>query len=256
MKKNRTIYIICILILLGIGWFIGWMSSSVWLSYNRKVQYGMLEIVYYIATIITAFSTLGAVIVALFKERLVRLFSYPALKLSMKEDKCFSEDVDSEQQNPVSSQYLGILNVENNGNIIATGCEVFIEKVQYAKARDKRMRDITDAESKRKLMWEAAKVDVPVNISKQIMLFKINNPNAYGTPSAPDSKVCVQSHLQLNGMKLRDNMSGKGVWEITYYINNYETGHLRFRLTIDWNGEWKTRKTEMADVLKVKFDTL
>ena len=36
---------------------------------------------------------------ALFKERIFRLFSHPSLALSMKDDKCFSEDVDSEQQN-------------------------------------------------------------------------------------------------------------------------------------------------------------
>ena len=227
-----------------------------WVSYDPDTKYGAWEIIYYLSAIITAFGTVGAVFVALFKERLVRLFSCPNLELSMKDDKCFSEDVDSEQQNPTSSQYLGILNVNNKGNIVATGCDVFIEKVQYAKTKDKRMKDITDAESKRRLTWESGRVDVPVNIPKQVLLFKIDQANAYGTPSSSGNQKGVQCHLQLNGMKLRDNMSEKGVWEITYYINNFETGHTRFRLTIDWNGEWKTRKTEMADVLKVKFETL
>lgn len=257
MKRNQAFYIIGIIFLLLIGWILGWLSNkNMWLSYNADAKYGMWEILYYIAAIITAFGTVGAVFVALFKEKLVRLFTCPKLILSMKDDKCFSEDVDSEQQNPTSSQYLGILSVNNQGNIVATGCEVLIEKVQYARNREKRLKDITDAESKRKLQWESSKVDVPVNIPKQVMLFKIDKPNAYGTPSASSNTQGVQSHLQLNGMKLRDNMSEKGVWELTYYINNLETGHIRFRLTIDWNGEWKARKTEMADVLKVKFETL
>lgn len=239
------------------GWFLGWLSNkNMWISYNPETKYGIWEILYYIAAIITAFGTVEAVFVALFKERIFRLFSHPSLALSMKDDRCFSEDVDSEQQNPTSSQYLGILSVENTGNIVATGCEVYIEKVQYAKSRDKRLKDITDAESKRKLTWEAPRVDVPVSIPKQVLLFKIDKPNAYGTPFSSNSQQGVQCHLQLNGMKLRDNMSEKGVWEITYYINNVETGHKRFKLTIDWNGEWKTRKTEMIDVLKVKFDTI
>lgn len=257
MKRNKIFYIIGVLLILVLGWFIGWLSNkNMWLIYNSEVKYGIWEIIYYIAAIITAFGTLGAVFVALFKEKIDRLFTCPNLVLTMKDDKCFSEDVDSEQQNPMSSQYLGILNVHNQGNIVATSCEVFIEKVQYAKTRDKRLKDITDAESKRKLTWEAHRVDVPVNIPKQVMLFKIDKPNAYGTPSASNNPQGAQCHLQLNGMKLRDNMSEKGVWEITYYISNLETGHTRFRITIDWNGEWKTRKTEMVDVLKVKFDTL
>lgn len=257
MKRNKTFYVIGILFILVLGWFLGWLSNkNLWLAYNPEIKYGIWEIIYYIAAIISAFGTVGAVFVALFKEKIVRLFTCPNIVLTMKDEKCFSEDVDSEQQNPTSSQYLGILNVNNQGNIVATGCEVFIEKVQYARTREKRLKDITDAESKRKLTWEASKVDVPVNIPKQVMLFKIDKPNAYGTPSASNNPQGVQCHLQLNGMKLRDNMSEKGVWEITYYISNLETGHSRFRLTIDWNGEWKTRKTEMADVLKVKFDTL
>lgn len=257
MKRNKTFYVLGILFILIIGWFIGWLSNkNMWLAYAPDIKYGMWDIIYYIAAVITAFGTVGAVLVALFKEKIVRLFTCPNLLLTMKDEKCFSEDVDSEQQNPTSSQYLGILTVNNQGNIVATGCEVFIEKVQYAKTRDKRMKDITDAESKRKLTWEAPRVEVPVNIPKQVMLFKIDKPNAYGTPSASNNPQGVRSHLQLNGMKLRDNMSEKGVWEITYYISNQETGHTRFRLTIDWNGEWKARKTEMADVLKVKFDTL
>lgn len=257
MSRNRTFYIIGILLLLVAGWFLGWLSNkNMWISYNPGVKHGTWEVIYYIASIITAFGTVGAVVVALFKERLVRLFSHPTLALSMKDDKCFSEDVDSEQQNPSSSQYLGILSVSNTGNVVATGCEVYIEKVQYAKTREKRLKDITDAESKRKLTWEAAKVDIPVRIPKQILLFKIDRPNSYGTPTAQVNNQTPQCHLFLNGMKLRDNMSEKGVWEITYYINNLETGHSRFRLTIDWNGEWKTRKTEMADVLKVKFEIL
>lgn len=257
MKKNRSFYIISIFLLLSIGWFLGWLSNNrMWLSYEPGIKYGAWEILYYIAAIITAFGTLGAVFVALFKERIIRLFTHPTLSLSMKDDKCFSEDVDSEQQNPTSSQYMGILNVDNKGNVVATGCDVFIEKVLYAKTREKRMKDITETESKRRLQWETGKVDIPVNIPKPVLLFKIDKPNTYGTPAVQAIVQEPKCHLFLNGMKLRDNNSEKGVWEITYYINNIETGHKRFKLTIDWNGEWKTRKTEMADVLKVKFEAL
>lgn len=257
MKHNRTLYIISVILLLGVGWITGWLcNKNMWISYKPNVKYGVWEIIYYIASIITAFGTIGAVFVALFKEKLIRLFSYPNLTLSMKDDKCFSEDVDSEQQNPTSSQYIGLLNIDNKGNTVATGCDVYIERIQYAKTRDKRLKDITDVESKRRLTWESGKVDIPVNIPKQVLLFKIDKPNAYGPPSATGVQQGVKCHLQLNGMKLRDNMSEKGIWEITYYINNNETGHRRFRISIDWNGEWKTRKTEMADVLKVKFEAL
>lgn len=240
-----------------LGWFIGWLSNkNMWLSYDSSKTYGLWEILYYVAAIITACGTLGAVFVALFKERIVRLITSPSLSLEMKDENCFCEDVDSEQQNPISSQYQGVLNITNNGNAVATACEVYIQKIQYAKSREKRFRDITDTESKRRLMWEAPKVDIPVTIPKQIWLFKIDKPNSYGTPSSSSNVQNVSSHLQLNGMKLKDSMSEKGIWEITYYISNNETGHNSFKLTIEWNGEWKTRKTEMVDVLKVNFENL
>lgn len=257
MKQNRGFYIISIFLLLAVGWFLGWLSDKrMWLSYEPGVKYGAWEILYFIAAIITAFGTLGAVFVALFQERIKRLLSHPTLSLSMKDDKCFSEDVDSEQQNPASSQYTGILNVDNKGNVVAKGCDVYIEKVMYAKTRDKRMKDITDTESKRRLQWEAGKVDIPVNIPKPLLLFKIAQPNTYGTPTVQADIQEPKCNLFINGMKLRDNNSEKGYWEITYYISDIETAYKRFKLMIDWNGEWKARKTEMADVLKVKFEVL
>ncbi len=257
-KKNLSILkILGILLVLIAGWFLGWLSNkNMWIAYSPNMQYGIWEIIYYMASVFAAFGTVGAVVVALFKEKIMRLFNHPEIVLLMKDEKYFSEDVDSEQQNPSSSQYRGLLEVNNKGNVPATGCEVFIEKVQYAKNKEKKLRDILDMESKKKLMWDAPKVDVPINIPKQILLFKIDKPNAYGTPSASDEQQETPCHLQLNGIKLRDNYSKKGIWEITYYISNNEIGHLRFKLTIDWNGEWKMRKTEMIDVLKVKFETL
>lgn len=255
MKNRRTVIILLILVLI-VGWFIGWISNkNSWISYSSNKEYGVWEIIYYIAAILTAFGTVGAVFVALFKERIIQLFSSPDLTLEEKDEKYFCEDVDAEQQNPTASKYLSILHVTNKGNVDASGCEICIAKVLYAKGKDRKLKDITDTGNKRKLFWESAKVDLPVGIPKQIWLFRIDNPNSYGTPSSSNAQI-VQPHLQLNGMKLKDNQSEKGIWEIIYYISNNESGHSRFKLTIEWNGEWKTRKTEMTDVLKVNFETL
>ena len=257
MKKRKTVYLLGIPIVLVIGWFAGWLSNkNVWLSYSPEIKYGTWDIVYYVAAIFTSIGTLGAVFVALFKEKIMRLLNRPKIQLSMKDEKCYEEEVDTEQQNPVASRYIGFLEVVNKGNVTATGCEICIESVQYSKSRDKKMKEISEMESKRKLYWDAAKVDIPVDIPKQVWLFKIDQPNAYGTPSASGVNHTSQSHLQINGLKLKDNKSEKGIWEITYYIRNNEVDHSRFKLTIEWTGEWKTRKTEMIDVLKAKFDII
>ncbi len=254
MKKCKTPIILLVIVLL-LGWILGWISNkNLWIAYSPNKEYGSWEIIYYLAAILTAFGTIGAVFVALFKDRIVRLFSSPDLVLEMNDEQCFCEDVDSEQQNPTSSLYQGILNVTNKGNVLASGCEVYIAKVQYAKSKDKTYKDITDTESNHRLVWESNKVDLPINIPKQIELFKIEKPNSYGTPSS--NSQYTKPHLQLNGIKLKDHNSEKGVWKISYYINNNETGHSQFKLTIEWNGEWKARKTEMAEVLKVNFQII
>ena len=78
---------------------------------------------------------MGAVFVALFKDKIIRLFSRPDLVLEMNDDNCFCEDVDSEQQNPSSSKYQSLLNITNKGNVVAPGCEVYIASVRYKKVK-------------------------------------------------------------------------------------------------------------------------
>lgn len=251
--KNNKFLIALIIFTLIIGWFIGFIChKNMWIAYSPEIKYGVWDIIYYFSAIISAFGTLGAVVVALFKEKIIRMFSRPEISLQL-EDNSFSEEVDTEQQIPVSNQYYGKLIVKNNGNVMATGCEIFIEEVKYAKSKEKNLRDITDANTKKKLDWGADKVDIPISIPKQIILFTIDTPNTYGTPNSSELSNCS---LNLNGMKLKDNHSKKGYWEICYYISNTETDHKRFKLTIEWTGEWKTRKTEMLECLKTNFEVL
>lgn len=135
MKKNKILIILLILVLL-LGWFLGWISNkNSWIAYSAEIKFGVWEIIYYIAAVITAFGTLGAVFVALFKDKIIRLFSRPDLVLEMNDDNCFCEDVDSEQQNPSSSKYQSLLNITNKGNVVAPGCEVYIASVRYKKVK-------------------------------------------------------------------------------------------------------------------------
>lgn len=250
MKTVCKYGIVCLMSII-IGFAIGFLwQKNAWMNLDNARKSNTWEIIYYIFSIIGSLGTVGAVIVALGKEAILRHLYHPQLDIEFAEEFGISEDIDTEQQTPKTETYDCELKITNNGSVAAKTCEVIIEQVGYSDKKGRSLRYMKDYQSKTsKLVWESSKVEIPKGISKELRLFNIASPGSLGTPGE-ESTTC---HLELNGFKLKDNKSSKGYWEISYYIV-YDNGeHNHFKLTIEWNGEWKSRKTEMKDVLHVNL---
>lgn len=46
----------------------------------------------------------------------------------------------------------------------------------------------------------------------------------------------------------------KGVWAIEYFITCKNGEVFKFKINIDWNGEFKSRATDMTEVLTIKIE--
>lgn len=250
MKWYKLILLSSIILILGyiLGMFFPWLGpcSVDNAPITKGDYYGIIiNILYTIVTFL-------AVVVALWKESILRFFKHPQCTIELLEGGLI-ENIDLEQQTPQADSYECILKIENKGNSVALGCEICISEILYAKKSSIEKKPIRNLYGDKKLLGELP-LDIPPRISKEINLFKIASPTNFGTP---DTNEPSNLKIDFNGIQeIPSNRSQNGFWEIRYYMNYKNGESLRFSLNIEWDGSWKNRKSEMKDVLKTKIITL
>lgn len=238
------------------GFFVGLLCQKrIWSIVDPAKQIGIWELIGIFVAMIGSFGTCAAVVVAIAKERIIRFFNHPIISASLQNtDVGFFEDVDTEQSNPISSEYYCIAEILNSGKVSANDCEVKIGKILCPdrKGRMKPIRNDTGTISG-KVPWnkEEDKINLPINIPRDICLFKITPPTVM--PNSDSPIVDNDPILSICGFPLIDKKSQKGTWEVHYYVS-YDAGeNTHYVLTINWTGEWKNRLSEMKEELKIKL---
>ncbi len=240
MKK--VILIVSVLSLVLIGYILAHLVSI-------KTDIDTHNFVSLLIDFILMLATIAAVVVALWKESILSKLNHPRLVLKLQEGG-FIENIDSEQENPQADDYLCLLEIENEGNIIASNCDVHICEFKHSKKSKESLKVKHNLNGNKTLFWEAKRVDIPVNTKKDIWLFRIKSPNGYGTPTSA-STISSMPVIEFNGIKPDYKYLKSGYWEVSYYINCQNGETKKFTIEIKWDGVWKTRKTEMVDALKV-----
>ena len=251
------VLIACLLFLLLI--LSGIVAIVLLLATTPKLSHGNSEITdpwqacYYVFTIIASIGTLSAVIVALYKEELMRWINSPDLFFSLIGNG-LSANNDSQVGN-APDNYECSIRITNQGTYIASGCKAYVQTIKYNKNRKKeRLRPINKVQNKKQLMWTSSNVDIPVDIPCEIMLFQILNPNKIGTPQA--GNTTQNPRIVLNGYQLLKDQSEKGLWEIEYYITMRSGNVSKFLLTIDWDGTWSDKEDDMLDKVTIDLKKL
>lgn len=81
-------------------------------------------------------------------------------------------------------------------------------------------------------------------------VFKMTAPQGQSTP---DSKgYSKASEYLIAG--LSPLQAKKGQYIITYCLYSSTAGLIRFKLSIDWDGKWEKRQSEMKNRLELKLD--
>ncbi len=233
--------------MLGSGSVIVWYCFSK-TTFEENVSYDPWQIANYLFAIIGSIGTLLAVIVALAKEAILKWLYSPCIKISLL-DNGITENIDNENQRvPEASSYGCYAKIENTGSIAALGCKAYVSEIKYGKHTSS-LKALQNIKNKN-LHWTSGAVDIPVNIPSKIKLFDIVNPNSVGTPQ---DGVDLESTISFNGCELKPSQVKKGVWNVSYYITCKNGDVTKFNVTIDWNGEFKSRATDMSEVLKIQI---
>lgn len=257
MSINRKILLRWIkpLALIFLGVIIGTGTLVLWFCFSATniepaEAYDPWEISGHFFEIIGAVGTILAVIVALSKESIMKWLYAPALKTSLVDDG-ITENIPNENQRvPEASTFECYIRIDNSGSLAALGCRMYISDIKFGRLRSN-VKSVKNL-SNRQLKWSAPNVDIPVGIPSKVRLFEIVNPNSIGTPSS--DTVGKNPTIVFNGCELKKNQSEKGVWVIEYYISSRNGDAKTFTATVEWNGEFKSRATDMSEVLKVQIE--
>ncbi len=189
-----------------------------------------------------------AVIVALAKESIMNWLYKPRLSVTLEEEGV-TEILRQDQRVPEANAYRCYVCIENNGSFSAKGCKVNISEIKDLK--NNKPKSIRSA-IRKQLYWTSQSVDLPVGIPSRLQLFEIKNPNNIGTPNTT-SDTTSKPKINFNGCNLSDAYRQKGKWSIDYYISYTNGDAFKFSVLIEWNGEFKSRATEMKEILTVNI---
>jgi hypothetical protein len=209
----------------------------------------------FIVSIIAAFITFSAVLVALFKDDLreywkrpILIFSEP-LQMIIEELNTNSES-GSSNDNLVANKYISRMEIKNNGNLPSINTEIFLEKLEF-KEKDTTILQNIECYGK-PLEWngtEATSMILPVGAKKLIDIVVIT---ASEKVSKPDSQTTKNpSKIYIGGIQTNKDQN-KGTWYATFglYAQNHKP--ISFKIEMEWNGIWKPRLTEFKTQYQIK----
>lgn len=245
--------ILIALLSLIIGYFIG-----VFLPFNirpviedKPLTSG--EYYYYTITTFGVIATFLTVIVALFKDDIIRLFKRVKFRFDFMENRELHEETENIQETKKAIKYYSVSNLTNIGNISADNCKLFIDKIICVSDNKS---DIILAESKPiSLLDGKERVYIPSHGKISLHLFELLQPqksstaDGHGKEEIPP-KLKILGHTDISVEK-------GGEWRCIYSLHSSSMlKPQRFEVIISWNGCWEHRLTEMNSNLNVELKQL
>jgi hypothetical protein len=97
-------------------------------------------------------------------------------------------------------------------------------------------------------------VYVPSQGKKILRIFEMIAPQKQSNPTGKDDNIIPAQYSFLGFPHNVDAKKGK--WELIYCLNSTNSKPQRFKLSIEWNGEWEGRQADMKKLLTMKLEQL
>lgn len=232
--------------LLLIGYIIGASLPPWFINLTNVDDAPMSSGDYYLIVVgaFTALGTMSAALVALFLSEIRSWFKKVSYNIRLDKE-TVNEDLIDVKGTKKAKRYFNSIIFENNGNINALNCELYLENATF------KSNDVAVP-----LNWENAPIKwsaehtmsyIPYQGKRVLPIFEITAPEKQSTP---DGKINeIPSQINIAGLKSIESRCG--CWEIVYCLYSSTSKPQKFKLLIEWNGKWEGRQTEMKDMLKL-----
>lgn len=199
---------------------------------------------------IVAICTFGAIIVALFADEIRGLVKKVDFEIRFSNNNIV-EDVEDIKGSKKAKRYHNSLLIINNGNINAQNCELYLEDATFTTGNSQIDLNINNSP----ICWNENKntsVYIPSQGKKVLFLFSICKPQNQSTPDGKNDFVPPQ--LQIAGLEDIESKAGK--WELIYCLYSTTSKPKKFKVTIEWDGNWEEREKEMKNNLTMKLENI
>lgn len=217
--------------------------------YVSKVPITTYQFYDLVIKIIAAILTLSAVIVALFKESLISAFRYVDLKIENRDHECIHEVINPAADPPVAESYETILKVSNIGNILAERCSIKVTDIKFKNNPD--IETSIDVYESTPIVWNNQKEEIDIhsenyNSVTAITLSTDENLTVPGQNQGQNAKLII------GGIPIpNENTNGK--FEVTFELQCSNHKVIKFKLFVAWNGEWRSRSSDIKGCYSVKI---
>jgi len=251
MAKKIIILIVCVLIAYMIGnWFpIEKLKPQLTEEPIAKVEYYKL-----IVSIIAAFITFVAVLVALFKDDLREKWKFARVNFNTPANMTIEITADSSDSDTAeiiqAIKYISRIEVHNTGNLPTMNAEIYLDDLQYI-PKDSTIAQLIETTGT-PLKWngtDSETIIIPPGGKKLIQIVEVIAPEKISLPDA--EKINKPPQLIIgNIINLKDQLKGKWIATFTLYAQNHKSKS--FKIEIEWNGLWKARLMEMNNYFKIE----
>lgn len=206
---------------------------------------------------VSAIVTFLAVVVALFKEDIRRLWAYSNIVISIPDEnfvevlKTNVSDTSKDEQLLEAGEYKCNIQIKNSGNISALGVEIYLETLTFSSTAYPTSQIIET--SGIPLDWNDVsenRINLPPEGNKRLCVIELKAPESQSLPSGENTYV--PSKLFIAGIETSPDFKN-GKWIGTFVIFSSNTKPIRIKLEIEWNGRWEKRVTEMKNHLNISL---
>lgn len=252
IKKKYIIFgiILCIIV----GYFISvFIPFSFWQPPTcDSTPISRSEYITNIIAVLGVIGTFSAVAVALFLDEIKSIFKKVKFEIHLSSDNIKEELDDTQGVSKKAKRYYNHLFVNNIGNINAQNCELYIESLEYINTT--LINPISISIKNSPLRWEVEEKDrvyIPSQGKKILEFIEILAPEVQSTPEGVRTEIPPK--LIIVGLPQKEEYIG-GKWIASFCLYSVNAKPYKFKVTVDWDGSWQERQSEMKNIFSIKID--
>ncbi len=207
-----------------------------------------------VIAIISAMITFCAMIVALFKDDFREYWKRPKVRFIEPNNLTIEDKDTAESENSTSeihivvNKYISRMEILNEGNLPTLNAEIYLDHLTFTPKNSTIEQHVETTSTA--LEWNgngSSSIIIPPGGKKLIKIAEIIAPEKYSTPDSP--QIAKPSIITIGDIESNEQ---KGTWKakFTLYAQNHRP--TSFDITIEWDGQWKSRLTEFKNHYMIK----